>query len=629
MKNKGFLFNDWFCRHHSLRRIPVFFIPSLFTFHFVLFFASCGSAKQTAKQETAARTTVYRTLSDEAYAGLSEPDRLRLDYFYQEACKQKILGNHVAAYDLYRHCLDICPSAPEVLFDLALYQTSLREDSLALQHLVRAAELDPENTHYKESLAGFYLDRNRQVEALTELEDLARLSPRRSDVLGHLTRLYVALNRPADAIRTLDRIEVLEGKMANVSYQKFSLYMQLKQEKKAFGELEALCREYPHEMSYRLAIGNQLLQAGRISEAQKVYDQVRKIDPDNASLKLSMLELYRRTGKDSLFTAMQDSLMYSDKTDPEMRVALLRDFVTDRMQGDSIGQQEVEQTFNRLDSLYPKDLSLLQLRAAYLATYDKSNDSAFVAVMDRVIDLEPENTQALFYLIQYYGQHKDFVRLESLCRRGVLTHPEELICHYYLGVACYQQDKKAEALQAFSEGIVQKTPESRPGMVADLYSIVGDLLHEMGRKEESYAAYDSCLVYQDDNASCLNNYAYFLSLDESQLDRAEEMSYRAIRLEPQNRTFLDTYAWILFMKGRYGEAQAYMDRVCPPDSADSVLLADPQVGGVVLEHAGDIAWMNDLPEQALRFWKLAEQAGGDGLSAVLPKKIKLKKYFKE
>ena len=62
-----------------MRRIPVFFIPSLFTFHFVLFFASCGSAKQTAKTVTARRTTVYRTLSDEAYAGLSEADRLRLD----------------------------------------------------------------------------------------------------------------------------------------------------------------------------------------------------------------------------------------------------------------------------------------------------------------------------------------------------------------------------------------------------------------------------------------------------------------------------------------------------------------------------------------------------------------------
>ena len=113
------------------------------------------------------------------------------------------------------------------------------------------------------------------------------------------------------------------------------------------------------------------------------------------------------------------------------------------------------------------------------------------------------------------------------------------------------------------------------------------------------------------------------------MDKAEEMSYRTIRLQPDNKTYLDTYAWILFIKERYTEAQSYIDRVCPPDSTDEVLLTDPLVGGVVLEHAGDIAACNGKPEQAERFWTLAQRAGGDGLSAVLSKKIKLKKYIRE
>jgi tetratricopeptide (TPR) repeat protein len=151
----------------------------------------------------------------------------------------------------------------------------------------------------------------------------------------------------------------------------------------------------------------------------------------------------------------------------------------------------------------------------------------------------------------------------------------------------------------------------------------------MGRDTDAFAAYDSCLTYQSDNASCLNNYAYYLSLEDRDLDRAEEMSYRSIRLEPDNKTFLDTYAWILFMKQRYSEAQRYIDRVCPPDSTDSVLLADESISGVVFEHAGDIAACNQQMEQALRFWTLAQKAGGSGLTAVLPKKIKLKKYIRD
>lgn len=537
------------------------------------------------------------------------------------------MENHSGAFDLLCHAYDICPDAPEVLYDLALYRLALRQDSLAERLFVRAAALDPQNTYYKEALASFYLQRRRTEEALPQLETLATLQPKRTDVLSQLVTIYSNLDRPADAIRTLDRIELLDGKMASVSYRKFALYKSMEKEQEAFAELESLCEEYPHEMSYRLAIGDQLLTAGRIDEAEKVYDEVRRTEPDNLGLKLSMLELYRQTEQDSLFRATRDSLLYAPKTESDTRAALLRDLISSEMKDDSIGRQRVEQAFARLDEAFPQDLALLQLRAAYLATYDKSNDSAFVAVMDRVNELEPANTQALFYLIQYYAEHQDFEHLENICRRAVLTHPEELLCHYFLGVALYQQDKKREALAAFRAGIVQKNEDSRPAMVADLYSVMGDILHEMGSEREAYAAYDSCLVYQDDNVQCLNNYAYYLSLQVTDLDRAEEMSYRTIRLQPNNKTYLDTYAWILFMKQRYSEAQIYIDRVCPPDSADAELLADPEISGVVFEHAGDIAACNGNLDQALRFWQLAQQAGGNGLTALLPRKIKLKKYI--
>lgn len=585
-----------------------------------LVLTACGSHRMAA--------TPSAKSAPSPLARLSASDRARLRYFYLEATQEKIAGNHTAAFQLLQHCQDICPDAPEVLYDLALYRLMLRQDSLAEPMLLRASELDPQNTFYKEALASFYLERHQSEKALPQLETLASLQPKRSDVLSQLVSIYTAADRPADAIRTLDRIEVLEGKMPAVSYRKFALYTSMEKEKEAFDELEALCREYPHEMSYRLAIGNQLLKAGRIDEAQQVFDQVRSIEPGNDALKLSMLELYRETQQDSLFRATRDSLLFAPKTDADMRSTLLRDYISHEMTEDSLARQHIDDAFLRLDSLFPRESALLGIRAAYLATYDPDNDSAFVATMDRVHELDPSNTQALLYLIQYYGEHRQFQRLEDICRRGVLTHPEELLCHFYLGLALYQQERKAEALHAFQNGIVQKTDDSRPGMVAEMFSIMGEVLHEMGREREAFAAYDSCLTYQSDNASCLNNYAYFLSLRSENLDRAEEMSFRSLRLEPDNKTYLDTYAWILFMKERYTEAQMFIDRVCPPDSTDSMLLADPDISGVVLEHAGDIAAQNGNIQQALRFWHLARQAGGDGLSALLPRKIKLKKYLK-
>lgn len=558
---------------------------------------------------------------------LSFSDRSRLSYLFQEATKLKMQERHSQAYDLLRHCYDICPNAPEVLYELALYHLYFRQDSIALGYLRRAAELDPQNTFYKEAVATYYLNRNDAETALPYLEAIFELKPTRSDVLAQLTRIYSAIGREADAIRALDRIEVLEGKLASVSYQKFALYKQMGQIDKGFAELESLCREYPHDMSYRLAIADQLLAADRDAEALRIYDEVRTAEPENVSLHLSMLQYYRHAGEDSLFAAVRDSLLFAPRSESEVRVALMRDFIASEVRDDSLGRQHIVERFDSLDAHFGRDIDLLQLRAAYLATYDKQNDSDFVDVMDKVVELEPGNTQAVFYLIQYYGQHQQFQHLEDICRRAVITHPEELVCHFYLGVALYQQDKKTEAMKAFEDGIVQKTDESRPTMVADLYSILGDIYYEMGRERDAFAAYDSCLVYQDDNVGCLNNYAYYLSLLDRDLDKAEEMSYRTIRLEPENKTYLDTYAWILFMKGRYAEAEHYIGRVCPPDSTDDVLLAMDGVSGVVLEHAGDIAAMNGNTERALRFWLLAQKAGGSGLTATLPRKIKLRKYI--
>ncbi len=553
-------------------------------------------------------------------------EQSRLSYLFQEASKLKMQERHSQAFDLLRHCQAIDNEAPEVLYELALYELYFRQDSVALGLLRRAIAFDPLNTFYKEALATYYLNRNQAEPALPYLEDIVALRPTRSDILAQLTRIYTSLNRPSDAIRALDRIEVLEGKMPSVSYQKFALYKQMGQEEKGFSELESLCQEYPHEMSYRLAIADQLLAADREEEALKVYDEVRRTEPENAGLHLSMLQYYRHTGNDSLFAVVRDSLLFAPKSDSEVRVALMRDLIATEVHDDSLGRHHIVETFDSLDQNFGRDLDLLQLRAAYLATYDKGNDSDFVAVMDRVIELEPANTQAVFYLIQYYGQHQQYKKLEDICRRALLTHPEELPCHFYLGVALYQQDKKSDAMKAFEDGLLQKTDESQPTMVADLYSILGDLYHEIGREDDAFEAYDSCLVYQDDNVGCLNNYAYYLSQLKRNLDKAEEMSYRSIRLEPGNKTFIDTYAWILFIKGRYTEAEHYINRVCPPDSSDAALLADPNISGVVLEHAGDIASMNGNTELALRFWTLAQKAGGNGLTPLLPKKIRLRKY---
>ncbi len=95
---------------------------------------------------------------------------------------------------------------------------------------------------------------------------------------------------------------------------------------------------------------------------------------------------------------------------------------------------------------------------------------------------------------------------------------------------------------------------------ADAFILLGDIYHDAGNDERAFQYYDSCLVYRPDDAMALNNFAYYLALNEMRLDEAEKMSRRSNELEPDNPTYLDTLAWILYLRGSYAEAKRYIDR---------------------------------------------------------------------
>jgi tetratricopeptide (TPR) repeat protein len=56
----------------------------------------------------------------------------------------------------------------------------------------------------------------------------------------------------------------------------------------------------------------------------------------------------------------------------------------------------------------------------------------------------------------------------------------------------------------------------------------------------------------------LNNYAYYLALENKSLKKAYKMSKKTIETEPDNATYLDTCAWILHLLERNEEAKAHL-----------------------------------------------------------------------
>lgn len=549
----------------------------------------------------------------------------RLDYFMAEAAKSRMQGQWSKAMELYSHCLQIDSCSAEALYQLGRISFYLRRDSAGLEYLHKAVDLDPDNTYYIEPLAAILLRQGCEDDALPLLEHISKLQSNRSDVLSHLASIYSKTGRLEDAISTLDRLEMLEGKMSQLSNEKFSLYMEMGDSVKAFAELQSLCDEYPADLSYKIDMAYCYQQLGDYEKALQMYDEVRAIDPANVPLQMAMLDYYLSQGMDSLYDATRDSILYAPETETAKRVVLIQQMVQ-RMSPDSADTEQIIKRFERVLQLDSTNVELLTMYAAFL-DYRQKPQEMIQSVMSRVLLVEPDNEMATQWLLQYYASRKDYFSLEEICRRGVNYHPKDLVYPYFLGMIMLERNNNAEALEVLDRGIRLRSEDTRLALVSDAFTVKGDVFYRMGKHADAFLQYDSALVYNKDNVLCLNNYAYYLSLRNEYLDKAEEMSYRTIKAEPDNRTYLDTYAWILFMQAKYEQAQEYMDKVVPRDSSEQFLMTDLYTSTAILEHAGDIAWMNGDAERATYLWQLAVRRGDDEVTPILRKKAKKRKYY--
>lgn len=547
---------------------------------------------------------------------LNHNDDQRMKYFFYEAVEQQNKGNYDAAFDLLNHCLTINPNAAEVYFTIASYYTELGRDSMAMHSMERAAVLSPQNDIYIERLALSYINTQNYGKAIDTYERLYSNNRDRTDVLSILAQLYNQQKNYDKVVSTLERIEQVEGSNEQITLSKMRAYS-LKGDKKAeLNSLKQLSDKYPNDLNYRVMMGNWLLQNGREDDALDEYEAVLEQEPDNVSAQMSMLDYYKQVGEDSLAQDMIEKVLISSKTPSATKIHILRQ-VVDENERVGAGSLEIIRLFQRILAEPQTTPDMTELYASYLKLKEYPQDTIDV-VLEKALEIAPDEAGARLQLIQSAWGRKDFDRVIDLCRTAQQYNPDDMAFYYFMALGYNMQDRVDEAIDATRRGVAVINEDSNKDLVSDFYGLRGDLYHTKGMLEEAFAAYDSCLVWKSDNVPCLNNYAYYLSLTGKNLQKAEQMSYITVKAEPNNGIYLDTYAWILFMQGRYEESKIYIDQALKNDETPS---AD------VIEHAGDIYWKCGDHAAALKFWQQAVDKGGD--SKVLLKKLKQKKYFEK
>jgi tetratricopeptide (TPR) repeat protein len=547
-------------------------------------------------------------------AALDELRRQRkFDYFFYEGLRLKNAGIFDASFEMFRHCLAIDSASSAAMFELSSYYLQLDQPDKAVGLLKKAVAYAPENMEYRNTLATLLFNLGMFGEAADAYKILIDAFPEKPELNYYLAESYTRMGEIDNAIDTYNALENGVGMHDAISMEKFRLYMSIEQPDSAFLELRKLAGKYPQEARYPVMIGDLYLQENDTARALQYYRQAAATDRESPYIPVSMANYYEKTGqRDSARQQIREALV-NERLEVNTKLSILARYINQQR-----GNQDPDGAnalFLTLLEQHPDESRLKLAYGEFLASQEKVDEARFQYQL--VAESEPENITAWQQLLHLALRTGDMDGAIRICSRGREIFPDAMEFRFYLGIAYSQQHKYRLAIDAYLEGI-PLVPEKNTALISEFYGHTGDAYFQLNETEQAFAAYEEALKYNDKNIAVLNNYAYYLSLLKRDLTKAERMSASCIKLESDNATYIDTYAWIFFVQGNYTLAKLYIEQAISKDQTNNPELID---------HYGDILYFSGDREKALEQWRKAREAGKN--SATLNRKIEEGTYFEE
>jgi tetratricopeptide (TPR) repeat protein len=546
--------------------------------------------------------------------GQTTEEQRKFDYFFYEGLNLKNAGKYDAAFDVFMHCLDIDSTSAPLLYELSSFYMQLNRSDKAVEMLRKAVLHSSHNFTYKIAFATTLRSLGMYGEAVEVYEELVATWPEKIELYYYLADALTQNGEISKAIEAYNMLESSTGMNEAISMQKYRLYSMLEESDAAFEEMRRLSVKFPAEARYPIIIGDMYLEKGNTKEAYESYQKAYAIDPTNPYYIVAMANYYEATHDKAAAETQIRNALVNEKLDIETKVAILSRYILSLRQSQKETAQANE-LFETLIEQHPEETELRVMYGRLLTANGKNDEAKFQFQL--VTEMEPANTTAWQQLLDLSLQAQDSGEIIRLCTKCIELFPDAPEYYFYLGIGYYQEENLLKALEIYQAGLLVVPPENKE-LRSTFYGQIGDIYHQAKKQENAYEAYEKALEFNDKNIMVLNNYAYFLSLENKDLKKAERMSAQCIKLEPDNATYLDTYAWIFFKQGNYKLAKFYIE---------SALKKDKSASSELVDHYGDILYMSGNKDEAILQWKQAKELGKTG--EVLDRKIKDEKYIED
>jgi tetratricopeptide (TPR) repeat protein len=542
---------------------------------------------------------------------LSDKERVDFEYIFFNGNKEKLLGNYDLAETLFSQALKLDPNSSATMYELANIYAFQNNKNQALFYSKKAALLDPKNVWYQLLYAECLKENKQPTEVAVVYEKLVKDYPDRIDFYYELANAYLYTNKLSDALKIYDKVETRFGVTEESSMQKMKIYKTTGNFDKSVAEAQKLIKAFPKEGKYYGMLGELYEDKGLSEKALQAYNDLLKVDPTNAYVHLSLADYYRNQKQNEKAFEEIKIAFKSNDLDIDTKVKILLSYYSITETYPEL-KSDADELCKIIVEVHPDEAKAFSIYGDFLYR-DKKFEEARIQYR-KAISLDKEKYALWNQLLDIDSYLKDFVSMQKESKEAMELFPNQVKPYYFNGISNTQLKNYKDAVEALSEG-KEFVFNDKP-LLAQFYSIIGDDQNQLKNNEASDSAYDKVLEIDPSNDNVLNNYAYYLSLRNKNLEKAETMSKKSNDLVPNNNSYEDTYGWILYQMKKYDDAKTWIGKALDSGGKNS---------GTILEHYGDVLFKLGDVENALKYWIDAKKAGGT--TNLIDKKIADKKLY--
>lgn len=527
-----------------------------------------------------------------------------------------------------------------------LYDTSagiyfaLAKNYLAINKLVNARDyaklsvkIDSTELEYYDLLADIYIQAREPDSAAVVLEKMLKIDSTSVSTYYKLARIFED-SKPLKAIQTYEKLIGIIGPDWNVLIRVSELYEKLGFIDKASESLEELRSIDPSNVALQKLIIDFYQRNNKFEEAHRMLDDIIELRPDDLDAREKKAQVYLMQNDWAAAAEQYNYILKQPNVPLDLKISIGASYFSK-----AVTDSSVMPIAKELFESIAKDTTDWQVEL-YLGAIAVSerNDEEAIEHFKYVTENARWNVDAWIRLGGLYFDNQKYEEAEKIMNEAIEMFPDEFAVNLIYGLALAQQGKNIEA-----KSYLKKSAEINPNDITAL-SAYGFTLSQLGENEEaaeyiqralilepndvnllgqlgllynnmqymeqSDSLYEKALELDPENALINNNYAYSLSERGLQLERALKMVTIAIEADSLNSSYLDTIGWIHFKLGNYQLAEHYIEKAIEQGGEDNAVL---------LEHLGDVLFMQGNKTRAQQLWKKALEL--DSTNNILKTKV--------